>query len=73
MKYLHPQFILACAALGLGFSFMIGALWIVYALPIDAEAFSAAFLSAVLAELIGLILLVYGVHGLRYEFHKPRK
>lgn len=73
MKHLHLQFILASAALGLGFCFIYGALWTVHALPMVGGTPVATFFSAVVSCLIGSILLAYGSHGVKIEFTTKRK
>jgi len=79
MKHLHTQFILASIALGFSGVFLFGAMWNVHAMPLNEWTPIRAYLSAMLSSLIGLVLLMFGLSGIRCELqdttistHQPR-
>ncbi len=73
MKHLHLQFILASLGLGLGFLFVVGAVWqmqLTSALQVVTVGTMGA---AILSSAAGIVLVAFGVHGIRQEMYGHKK
>lgn len=69
MKHLHASFVLASFALGLGVVFLLGAMWNVHDLPLAGAIPWNVMSSALFCTAAGLVLVVYGYHGIRQEIY----
>lgn len=72
MNHLHRQFVLASIGLGFGFVLLLGAVWNVHALPLDGPTRWPVLLSAWFSSAAGIVLVVYGYHGIRRELYGRR-
>ena len=70
MRHLHYQFITASFGLGLGVFLLATTLWFLWisGLPL-ADGTARVFTGAAVTFLAGLILVVYGSQGIRFELH----
>lgn len=73
MKHLQLQFILASAACGLGALFVFVSLWTVHALPLIGWTPIRIFLVGMMMSLVGVILLKFGIQGVRQELYGKKK
>jgi hypothetical protein len=75
MRHLHYQFITASFGLGLGVFLLATTLWFLWisGLPLAAETVRV-FTGATVTFITGLILVIFGSQGIRYElYHSARK